>query len=311
MVRNRHTDHLADEPEYGVPFNARHADQVARATNSILNEMCQDIGVNNFNDLTSHNLNKRSVLKEKLCDWLETVCYTLNCFASPHLQMAVERIDELNTSQTKVQQNVIELQSKLIEKRDEELKLLKDTFQNEVKSVQNTVQNELKSYSSALTKTCAGALAPKKIRAAVKTVADKEDRSRNVIVYGLTESDGEVLESKVLGILDEIGEKPLIKESCRVGFKRPDTTRPVKFTLNSTDMVSQVLRKAKLLRTKEGYSTIYLCPDRTVDERQAFKKLLEDLKAIKKAEPNKVHVIRNNKIVSSERDSVSAQSDNI
>ena len=41
-------------------------------------------------------------------------------------------------------------------------------------------------------------------------------------------------------------------------------------------MVNQILRKSKLLRTKEGYSSIYISPDRTAEERKAFKKRLKE-----------------------------------
>ena len=64
---------------------------------------------------------------------------------------------------------VINLQAKLIEKRDEGLVSLRTIVEEEVKSVQGVVETELKNYSSALTKTCSTALTPQKIRAAVKT----------------------------------------------------------------------------------------------------------------------------------------------
>ena len=85
-----HTKYLVDDPDYGDPFNARHADQVARATNSVLNEMCYELDVKEYGDLVLKNLNKRSVFK-KLCDWLQTGYFILNRYASPHLQMAAER----------------------------------------------------------------------------------------------------------------------------------------------------------------------------------------------------------------------------
>ena len=68
-------------------------------------------------------------------------------------------------------------------------------------------------------------------------------------------------------------------------------------------MVKQVLSKAKLLRTKEGYSSIYISPDRTVEERRAFKKLWEELQLKRKTDNGKVHYIKNNKIVSGDSDS--------
>jgi hypothetical protein len=64
------------------------------------------------------------------------------------------------------QEMIIKLQKKLIEKREEE-----------ISSVQRTVKTELKSYTSVVSKSCLAALSQKKIAAAVKNVADQEDRS--------------------------------------------------------------------------------------------------------------------------------------
>ena len=68
--------------------------------------------------------------------------------------------------------------------------------------------------------------------------------------------------------------------------------------MSSSDVVQQILRKARLLREKEGYSTVYICPDRTVEERKAYKKLLVELKSKRKAEPDKFFTIRNYEVVS-------------
>ena len=294
---------LVDYPDYDDPFNPRHAEQVSRALYDLLTDMSVVSGVKTYNDLTPQNLNKRSVSKEKLCQWASAFAQMMNKFANPHLQMAVERLDKINAELLEEKKTVIDLQSKLIEKRDEELSSLRAAVKDEVKSVQEVVETEMKSYSSALTKTCAAALAPQKIRAAVKTVSDKEDRGRNVIIYGLEDSDepDQSLEAEVQKVLSEIDEKPVIRECCRVGSKKPSSKRPVKFTFSSCDMVNQILRKAKSLRTKEGYSTIYISPDRTVDERRAFKKLWEELQEKRKSDTDRVHYIRNNKIVSADK----------
>ena len=297
---------LTDDPDYD-PFNTRHAEQVSRALSIILTDMSVATGVRTFDHLTPDNLNKRTVTKERLCQWLGAFTFMMNRFANPHLQMAVERLekisDELLEEKKKVielQSNVIELQSKVIEKREEELTSLTTAAEKEMKSVQNVVQNEMKTYSSALSKTCAAALAPKKIRAAVKTISDKENRTRNVIIHGLEEFNEESLEEEVGKVLEKIEEKPVIMDCCRVGIKKPDSKRPIKFTLRSSDMVNQILRKSKLLRTKEGYSSIYISPDRTAEERRAFKKLLEELHSKRKTDTSKVHYIKNNKIVSAD-----------
>ena len=73
----------------------------------------------------------------------------------------------------------------------------------------------------------------------------------------------------------------------------------MKVTLRSSDVVNLVLKKSKMLRTKEGYKAIYLCPDRTVEERKAFKILLKELKIKRRAETDsdKVLFIKKHKII--------------
>jgi len=72
---------------------------------------------------------------------------------------------------------------------------------------------------------------PKKVCAAVNTIAVKDERSRNVVIYGISESDGEKLENKVSEVRGEINEKPSLRDCCRVGLKRADTSRPTKLSL--------------------------------------------------------------------------------
>ena len=70
-------------------------------------------------------------------------------------------------------------------KNEDELKAVKE-------SVESTVKSEIKSYASAVTKTCAAALVPKKLTAAIKTVSEKEDRKRNIIFMVSGKEDKEL-----------------------------------------------------------------------------------------------------------------------
>jgi hypothetical protein len=157
---------------------------------------------------------------------------------------------------------VTDLQAKLIEKCDEELVLLKSAVENEVKSVQGVVETELRKYSSASTKTWTAALAAQKMRAAVKLVADKEDRRRININYHdirtREEFSGEDLHDKVSRVLAEVEVKPVIRYRCRAGFKKENRKQSIKFSLSISDMVNQIMRKAILLRRKEIYCHIHI-----------------------------------------------------
>ena len=89
--------------------------------------------------------------------------------------------------------------------------------------MQNTVEREIKSLSDAVFFT------PEKLKLAVKSGIQEEDRSRNVIVFGLREEASEQVEKQVSELFSEIGEKSRIQAS-RIGKKFTDSTtiRPVK-----------------------------------------------------------------------------------
>ena len=279
-------------------MNTKLFEQILRSKTSVFDEICRDIGVLKHEQISSTALNKRHIQKDLLCFWLESVCSLMNSFSVPRLQEAMRRCDEQNEKIIESQKTIIELQAKVIQNKEEELANLKSTVQEELKTVQETVQSEIKSYSSVLSKTCSAALSEKKIQAAVKSATEREDRNRNVVIYGVEETPDEVLSEKTTEIFIEIGEKPAVKDCCRIGLKRSKVPRPVKICLNSPDVVQQVFRKARFLRTKEGYRAVYICPDRTVEERMAYKKLLEELKIKREAEPDKFFSIKNNKVVS-------------
>ena len=92
--------------------------------------------------------------------------------------------------------------------------------------------------------------------------------------------------------------KPLVRDCCHIGAPKGNVSRPVKFTLSSSDHATQVIRNASKLGTKERYRSVYICPNRTAAERKAYKKLVEELRPKRTTEPDKFHSIRNNKIVS-------------
>ena len=105
----------------------------------------------------------------------------------------------------------------------------------------------------------------------MKSAADRDDRKKNVIIYGVSETEGEVVANQIEEVLSQLNEKPMIKDCCRIGFKKPEAVRPIKFTVNSSDMAMQILHKSFVLRSKEDFRSVYVCPDRTDEERAAIR----------------------------------------
>ena len=312
-IQNDHVNLLKDVSR--EEFKVSSVSKVISATDSVFREMYQEMNVDKNLMFRQCHFNKREasggVSKEKLAEWLETVCYILD-FSLPLLNNAVntidrqtERIDELQRGKIDDQQTIIKLHEGISKKRGDELKEVKST-------VQSTVQSEMQSYAAIAKKNCPKTLTSKTIEAAVKRVCDQEDRSKNVIVYGIEETRDEVLQDSVEKILGDIDEKPLVRDCVRVGVKKTGATqaRPVKFSLSNSDHVAQVLRSARRLQTIEGYKSVYICPDRTVQERKSYKTLLVKLKERRESEPNRTHYIRINRIVSSDVICDSSRGDN-
>ena len=182
-VDNKHVEGLKDIPVES--FKEMYVRQIVAARESVFNDICGKLNISNHHHIQRCFLEKKSITKDMLIGWLETVSYILDSFSVPLLENAVpivDRISELQGDKINDQAKILELQRDLILRRD-----------NELKAVQNTVQTKMKSYSSVVAKNCSAALAPKKIEAAVRKVSDKDDRSRNVIIYGVEEEENELL----------------------------------------------------------------------------------------------------------------------
>ena len=114
-------------------------------------------------------------------------------------------------------------------------------------SVADSVKEEIKTYSAVVSNSQT-VTAPVICPEALKVVVAEEDRSRNLLVFGLPEEEQEELEARIGEVLEEIGQKPKV-EVERLGKKKTSTcTRPVKVCLTSSLIVHQILANARKLR---------------------------------------------------------------
>ena len=91
-------------------------------------------------------------------------------------------------------------------------------------------------------------------------------------------------------------------EACRVGRKKStDSVRPVKVKVSSSLIVDQLLTNAKTLRSVSKFRNVFVCPDRSPEQRQIHRELVKDMKGRAVAEPNKRFFIRAGEIIFTER----------
>ena len=300
-LQNEHIEMVDDAMVENGQFLTECVNQIHMATDSIFKEIRSKIGVEHNDDVRFDKLNQRSVPRERLSEWLETMCWILNNYCGPLLQSASETADDnrmFRKEKIPDATKIIDLQEKLLSKQEEDMAKINDLQEKlalkkdeEIGIVKSAAQKEMKTFSSLLKNTCKNAFAPKKIQAAVKRVALEDDRSKSLIIFGLP---GENLDAKVSGILlDHLNEKLKILRCKRVGKDTSERVRPVKFILSSSDQARTILSKTKLLKHVDGFSSVYITPDRSAADRMAYKKVVDQLLNKRTAEPDKVHVIRN------------------
>ena len=213
--------------------------------------------------------------KDVLATCLFSAYQNIKCYMRNFLEISNDVV-ELKSHLIKSQNSVIKLQAELLEVNSKQL----DSVQTAVKTaVQDTVQTEMKTYSQAVAKASPSNSPPtfttENLKKVVQNVVAEEDRSRNVVVFGLTEEAGEKLCDRVSDVFGQINEKPHF-EAVRVGNKTADKARPrpVKVSLGNSWTVHQILIKAKELRLSQNHKTVFISPDRSHEERAVHKYLV-------------------------------------
>ena len=120
---------------------------------------------------------------------------------------------------------------------------------------------------------------------------DRERRKANLVVHNLPEQDGDSLMERSAKdmtlfasmVKDVMKLNVTSSKSFRVGKKRQDKPRLLIITLDNPACKHDILKGAPQLRSSEEYSNIYITPDQTLKEREANKKLREELMSRRRA----------------------------
>ncbi len=280
---------------------AGHYDDLNDDWKLMMDSMKLKLNCHDEDDMTADRFKRLN--KDILADWFVNFVRGLKSHRMLMLDLRQD-LDSVKTELILSQDSVIKLQSEMLESQSNQLKAMQSTVQS---TVQETVHAEIKSYSKALTDNVSASahtstFSAKNLKSVVRDIVDQEDRSRNLMIFGLKEEAGEQTDVKIEEILQRIGEKPTV-EAVRVGQHKTDRARPVKVTLRTCSAVHQVLVKAKNLRVDDQYKDVFICPDRTPEERTPHKQLVLDLKSRLKLEHNRKHYIRSGRVISEDKDS--------
>ena len=241
-------------------------------------------------------LHTRKANKETLCEWLSNADDLVEQYDKV-IQHLLSVVDRSKSELIVAQQKVVNLQEALLETKNEELQSLKS---NVTSTVQSTVKQEIRSFSEVLKSVPEkSALCEERLKTVVRSAISEDDRSRNLIIYGLKEEIDEQLSKKVSSLFEKLGGiKPRV-DACRIGKKKDGKTiRPVKALFSNSSTANVILTRAKNLKQSDQYSTVYISPDRSPEERVTHKQLVQQLKKKRDSERESHHFIRDGKICS-------------
>ena len=119
----------------------------------------------------------------------------------------------------------------------------------------------------------------------IKELQIREERKRNVIIYNLEEPATNLKEERkqveeITTLCDDSLLKHTFKDVVRLGKKKEDKPRPLKFTLVSSDDKRIFFRNLKNLKDNVKFGSISVNHDLTNLEREQEKKLYEEAKKL-------------------------------
>ena len=244
----------------------------------------QEVTVEKF---TKQGITK-DILAKVLFEGYQTVYSHRDTFESS--RVCVEKLkSELITAQrsvVKLQQQLLDAQEKLLETKTVQLEGMSSV-------VDSAVDRGMRSYSQVLSRTIKDSvpvLSEQTLKKVVHEAVTDEDRSRNVVVFGLSEEASEELDSKISSLFDDIEEKPSF-EAVRIGEQSEERNRPVKVCLRNSETVHRILQKAKNLRKSATHRTVYVQPDRSPEERAKHRNLVAEMRRRANEDPDSYYYI--------------------
>ena len=182
---------------------------------------------------------------------------------------------------------------------------------DQAKAIDSTFQQQTASYADAVKGSCKEvamavqsqiALLPTSIKEGSSKAAldlsralddhlDKEKCKANLVVHNLPEQEGGTMTERserdialfITMVKDVMKIRTSSSKSFRVGKRHNDRPRLLIVTLDNPACKQDILRNAPQLRNSTEFGNIYITPDLTQKEREANRKLREELTARRRA----------------------------
>ena len=183
-------------------------------------------------------------------------------------------VGKLNKNMKEISDKVTELQNQMVV-----MKMDRDTLMARIETLEGKAENAregLKGVEEGMIKT------KEEIKEEMRNdIREKEERSKNIVVYGVEESeasegeqrkedDKKQVEEMTRSIKVELGE---FEVKFRAGKKKDDgKPRPMVVRIEEEEMRERILSNARKLAKTEKWRRVFVAPDMTWEQREDEKK---------------------------------------
>ena len=182
----------------------------------------------------------------------------------------------------------VENQTKMIERSFSEIRSQKSSYADMVKGTCSEVIEKVSAKISSIPETSTAPSDPSSMPGIVKVFdefIDKDRRKNNLVIHNLPEMAEGALEERSARdvrmfqevVKDSFKLNVAIARSFRVGKAMGNRERLLIVTLETPGVKQELLRMAPRLRSSDKWGNIYITPDLTRAEREAARKVREEL----------------------------------
>ncbi|XP_066910110.1 uncharacterized protein PF3D7_1120000-like [Clytia hemisphaerica] len=218
-------------------------------------------------------------------------------------QKKVKILKTKNKSLENESYNVDDFEKKIKEQIDTLGESIKTSILQEIQPSLTKVEDqvtEVKTYASATKASTPNGLKTIVKEARYEEMKEKRDhdnRSKNIIIHGVTENTPEQTEIADRAFVDTLIEtikipKPNMRAISRIGTQATDKKRPIKVVLVTEKEKMTVLRNLSALKDNEEYKGISITEDLTPTERSVLKEWTEKAKNLNSYSSAVVHRVR-------------------
>ena len=246
-----------------------------------------------------------ALVQFKVLSWFCPDCKkSLKVSDASHLRSLEAKVDQIDKSMKdhmklvaqsmKEQEKAVQDQTRILERSVKEIHSQKSTYADIVKGSCSEMVEKVSAKISSIPQGSSTEADPRNMTGIVKAFddfVDKDRRKNNLVVHNLPEDvAGSVAErserdTKLFQevIKDSFKMNVAVAKSFRVGKSVENRERLLIVTLETPGVKQDVLRMAPQLRNSVKWSNIYITPDLTPAEREAARKVREELARRRKA----------------------------